>query len=49
MGIADWARATRECLVTGVARDEGNSARLKLVVTGRQNSGVVLLPQGALR
>jgi hypothetical protein len=49
MGITDWARATRKCLVTGVAWYEGTGARLKLVVSGTENSGVVLLPREAVR
>jgi hypothetical protein len=49
MGISDWGRATRKCLVTSVAQDEGNSYRLKLVVTRTQNSGVVVLAHEAVR
>jgi hypothetical protein len=49
MGITDWARAARKPLVTGVAGEEGNSARPRLAGTWRKNPGVVLLPQGAMR
>jgi hypothetical protein len=49
MGITERARARRKRLATGVDRDKGNSARLKLVVTPTPNGGVVNLSHQASR
>jgi hypothetical protein len=49
MGITEWARHTRKRVATGVDRDKGKSARLKLVGTRTPNSGVVILSCQATR
>ena len=49
MGITDLAHPTRKSVATGVDRDKGVSARLKLVGTRTPNSGVVILSYQATR
>jgi hypothetical protein len=43
MGITHRVGHTRNMVATGVDRDKGNSARLKLVGTRTPNSGVDIL------
>jgi hypothetical protein len=49
MGITDLARPTRECLATGVDRDEGDCPRLKVLGTRTPNPGVDILSHRAVR
>jgi hypothetical protein len=49
MGMIDWARLTRKCFATGVDRDKGNGAWLRLVVTRTSHSGVDILSHRVFR
>ena len=49
MGPTEWACQARKRVATGVGRDKGNSARLRLVGTRTHNSGIVMISHPAVR